>query len=146
MMQGILDLARFFALLFLTGLPVSVGVVVVAAFAVDRARKGAVRMAKEAGVDLVLKPDPGPSVTEIQGTVYCIGFIVVGAIIVVAAVLGISLPIEVSEDVENIIGTAFSGIFGVLLWALALWSPYYYIAERRRLKHDLEEAMSRKEP
>ena len=144
MMQGILDLARIFAFLFLTGLPVSVGVAVVFGFALDRHKKRTVRMAKEAGVDFTPKPSPGPSVTEIQGTVYCIGFIVVGAIIVIALVLGISLPIELSEDMENIIGTVFAGIFGIGLWAIVIWSPYFYITERRALEREFEEAMSTK--
>ncbi len=143
-MQGILDLARVFAYLFLTGLPVSVGVAVVYGFALDRQRKKAVRRAKEAGVDFTPKPVPGPSVPEIEGAIYCVGIIVVGAIIVVAAVLGVSLPLDLSEDMENIIGTVVSGFLAVLLWAVVIWSPYFYKADRRRLEQDLEEAMSRK--
>lgn len=62
----------------------------------------------------------------------------------VAIVLGISLPLDVSEDLETIIGTSVFGIFDVLLWALVIWSPFYYRAERRRLHRTLEEALSKK--
>jgi hypothetical protein len=144
MMQGILDLARIFAWLFFIGLPAVVVVTVVVSFAVDRARKRAVKLAQEAGAELSFKPDSGPSASEIEGIIYCIGFVVVGAVIVVAGVLGITLPTGLSEDMENILGTVFSGIFAVLLWAPILWSPYYYVTEKRRIKRKLEEALSNK--
>ena len=145
MMQGILDLARIFGLLFLTGIPAVVVAALVSGLALNRAKKKAIRIAQEAGVDFTPKPVPGPSVPEIEGAIYCVGIIVVGAIIVVAAVLGVSLPLDLSEDMENIIGTVVSGFLAVLLWGIVIWSPYFYKADRRRLEQDLEEAMSRKD-
>ena len=145
MMQGILDLARVFGFLFLTGIPAVFVAALVSVVALNRAKKRAARIAQEAGVDFTPKPAPGPSVLEIEGAIYCIGIVVVGAIIVIAAVLGVSLPLEWSEDMENIVGTAVSGFLVVLLWAIVIWSPYFYKADRRRIEQDLEEALSRKD-
>ena len=144
-MQGILDVGRVFAWLFLIALPLAIVIAIVLSFAVDWARKKAVKLAQEQGAELSFKPDPGPSIAEIEGIFYCIGIIIVGAIIVVAAVLGISLPIEVSEDVQNLIATIVAGVFDVMLWAIIIWSPYYYISEKRRIKRKLDEALSNTE-
>jgi quinol-cytochrome oxidoreductase complex cytochrome b subunit len=144
MIQTITDFGRFFGLLFLTGIPVSVAICVVLAFALDRAKKRAVRTAEEAGVEFTPPPERGPSVSEIQGTIYCIGFIIVAIIFVVATVLGISLPIELSDEVKTIVVTVVVGIFGIFLWALIVWIPFYYRAQRRRVQRELEEALSHK--
>ncbi len=144
MMQTIIDIARVFGLLFIIGLPVLIVVGAIIAKAVDRAKKRTMKIAEEASVEVTLKPDRGPSVSEIEGIVYCIGFIVIGVIVVVAGVLGISLPLDLSEDMENIIGTTAFGIFDVLIWSVVIWSPFYYRNEKRRLQRAIEDALSKK--
>lgn len=143
-MQTIIDIARVFGLLFIIGLPVLIVVGAIIAKAVDRAKKRTMKIAEEASVEVTLKPDRGPSVSEIEGIVYCIGFIVIGVIVVVAGVLGISLPLDLSEDMENIIGTTAFGIFDVLIWSVVIWSPFYYRNEKRRLQRAIEDALSKK--
>lgn len=143
-MQTILDLARVLGLLFFIGLFVMFVAGLIIAFAVDGARKRTIKMAEEAGVEITLKPDRGPPVYAIEGIIYCIGFIIIGVISVVAIVLGVSFPLDLSEDLETIIGTSVFGIFDVLIWAITIWSPFYYRAERRRLQRTLEETLSKK--
>ncbi|TFG31708.1 hypothetical protein EU528_05460 [Candidatus Thorarchaeota archaeon] len=145
MMQAILDLARVLGLLFFIGIFVMFIVGLTIAFAVDGARKRTIKKAEEEGVEITLKPDRGPPVYEIEGIIYCIGFIVIGVISLVAIVLGISLPLDLSEDLENIIGTTVFGVFDILIWAVTIWSLFYYRAERQRLQRTLEETLSKKE-
>jgi len=144
-MQTIVDLARVFGLLFFIGLPLLFCLSLIIASVLDGAKKRAIKKAEEAGVELTLKPDPGPSAFAIEGIIYCIGFIVIGIIIVVAMVLGISLPLDLTEDLENIIGTTVFGVFDILIWTVVIWSPYYYRSERRRLQRTLEEALIKEE-
>jgi hypothetical protein len=145
MMQTIVDLARVLVGLFFIGLPVMFCLAVTMSFAVDKARKRTIKMAEEAGVEITLKPDSGPPTTSIEGIIYCIGFIVIGIIIVIAAVLGISFPLDLSEDLENIIGTTVTGVFDVLIWTVIIWSPFYYRTEQRRLQQKLDEALRKKD-
>jgi hypothetical protein len=144
MMQAIVELAKVFGLLFFIAIPVAVCVAFISGFALNGAKKRAIKTAEEAGVEFTPKPVPGPQVWEIEGIIYCIGFIVIGIISVVVVALGISLPLDVSEDTLTIITAVVFGAFAVLFWSLIIFSPLLYRSDLRRLQHSLEEALSKK--
>lgn len=102
-----------------------------------RSRNKTKEKAEAAGVVLALDSSKGIDVYGIEGCGYCIGLIV----ILVLGALGITLPLEISQDMEDLVVLVVITIFGAMCWAVTLWSPFYLRNERRRFRLLLENAM-----
>jgi amino acid transporter len=103
------------------------------------------RRTDEAGVPRLVIPvrdwPKGWSVTDIQGFVWLIGFIIIAILVPVFALLGITLPITLPEEVENLIGAVFWTAIATIFWVAGIItiavSIHDFRIRRRQLKDTL---------
>ena len=131
-------LGYFLGMFLFSGMFLGIAAAIIVGGLWSRDKKRIEKEAAAAGVTLNIESSSGVDVQEIEACGYCIGFI----IIIVAAVMGVSLPTILPEAAEDILMATLVIIFGALFWALALWSvPYvrsYRLGFRKKLQQAIE--------
>lgn len=125
------------AIFFISGLLAMIIASMVVGWLWTRSRNKTNEEAEAAGVTLAFDSSRTIDVYGIEGCGYCIGLI----IILVLLALGVTLPLEISENMENLIVLVIITVFGAASWAVTLWAPLYLRNERRRFRLLLEKAM-----
>jgi hypothetical protein len=101
------------------------------------------KQAAEAGVSVTLpKSESSFDPWAIEGCGYCIIFVV----IIILGALGISLPIILPQQTENIIMAVVMTVFGGLFWGLVIWSIVYTVREYPKRQKLLKAALQGKTP
>lgn len=103
----------------------------------SREKKKIEKEAEAAGVSVIIDTTQQVDVYAIEGCGYCIVFL----IIIILAALGVSFPMVVSEEIEDIVVMIVIIIFGAVCWAVTLWAPIYLRNERRRFRRILDSAL-----
>ena len=104
------------------------------------------RRTDEAGIPRIIIPvrdfPKGVSVLDIQGIGYCIGFLILIIVIPIAAFLGITFPITLPEETQNLIGAAFTVALTALFWGAGIITLVVSIKDFIRRNRQLKEALT----
>jgi hypothetical protein len=104
------------------------------------------RRTDEAGVPRIVIPvrdwPKGWSVTDIQAVIWIIGLIIAGVIIAIFTVLGITLPLTLPEETENLIGAVVWTAIGAVLWISGIIIIVVSMNDFRKRHRQLKEAVA----
>ncbi len=132
-----LTLQQGLGLFFITGLIAMIVAAIIVSGLWSREKKKIEKEAEAAGVSVIIDTAQQVDVYAIEGCGYCIVFL----IIIILAALGVSFPMVVSEEIEDIVVMIVIIIFGAVCWAVTLWAPIYLRNERRRFRRILDSAL-----
>lgn len=99
------------------------------------------KQAEKVGVQVDF-PSSGPDVHAIEGSIYCIGFIIISIFIAIFTALGISLPLVIPEATEMIVGIIAGLALGGLFWGVGVAAIPITIRDYRINKRILKRALA----
>ncbi|MFX1562711.1 MAG: hypothetical protein ACFFDP_05340 [Promethearchaeota archaeon] len=130
------------ALFFISGLVMMLIMACVASGVWSLQKRRYQRKADELGVKVDFSSgESSIDAYGIEGCGYCVGFI----IIIVLGAMGISLPIILPGDVQQLLFLSVLLVFGSVFWGATIWGFYYISRISRKFQKILDEAPGVKE-
>ena len=131
-----LTIQQGLGLFFITGIIAMIVAAIIVSGLWSREKKRIEKEAEAEGVSVIIDTTQQVDVYAIEGCGYCIVFLV----IIILVALGVSFPMVVSEEIEDIVVMIVIIFLGALCWAVTLWAPFYLRNERRRFRRMLDSA------
>lgn len=127
------------AVFFVTGLAAMVIIALAVSIVVSMKYKAIRKKAEQADVQVDLSSgSAGITAQGIEGCGYCIGC----TIILILVVLGISLPIVLTQQAEDLILAIVMAVFGALCWGVAIAAIPYSIRDLNKKYRALDDALA----
>ena len=129
------------AVFFVTGLAAMILIALAVGIVVSLKFKGIRKKAEQAGVQVDLSSgSTGISALDIEGCGYCI----VCTIALILGALGISLPIVLTQQAEDLILAIVMAVMGALCWGATIAAIPYSIRDLKKKNRALDDAIAAK--
>ena len=129
------------AVFFVTGLAAMIIIALAVGIVVSIKYKAIRKKAEQADVQVDLSS--GSTRIDAQGIEGC-GYCIVCSIVLILGALGISLPIVLTQQAEDLILAVVMAVFGALCWAVSIWGIPYSIRDLKKKYRALDDAIAAK--
>jgi len=129
------------AIFFVTGLAMMIILALGIGIVVSMKYKAIRKKAEQADVQVDL--GSGSTGIDAQGIEGC-GYCIVCSIVLICGALGISLPIVLTQQTEDLILAIVMAVFGALCWAVSIWGIPYSIRDLKKKHRALDDAIAAK--
>jgi len=129
------------AIFFVTGLAMMIILALGIGVVVSMKYKAIRKKAEQADVQVDL--GSGSTRIDIQGIEGC-GYCIVCSVALILGALGISLPIVLTQQAEDLILAIVMAVLGALCWAVSIWAIPYSTRDLKKKYRALDDAIAAK--